>query len=34
VDDALNGRLIFSTLAALCLVKLAATIVSYASGNA
>jgi len=34
VDDALNGRLLFSTLALLGLVKLLATVTSYASGNA
>lgn len=34
VDLALNGGLIMTTMVLLCLVKLAATIVSYASGNA
>jgi chloride channel protein, CIC family len=34
VDRALNGGLLLKTLALLCFVKLAATIVSYASGNA
>lgn len=34
VDQALNGGLALKTLAFLCFVKLAATIVSYASGNA
>lgn len=34
VDQALNGGLIFKTMAILCAVKLLATIVSYASGNA
>ncbi len=34
VDQALNGGLVLKTLILLCLVKMAATIVSYASGNA
>ena len=34
VDQALNGGLLFKTLALLCVVKLVATIISYASGNA
>jgi chloride channel protein, CIC family len=34
VDRALNGGLLLKTMALLCFVKLAATIVSYASGNA
>ena len=34
VDQALNGGLVLRTLAVLCFVKLAATIVSYSSGNA
>jgi CIC family chloride channel protein len=34
VDQALNGGLLLNTLATLCAVKLVATIVSYASGNA
>ena len=34
VDQALNGGLLLRTMAILCLLKLAATIVSYASGNA
>ncbi len=34
VDQALNGSLVLQTLLVLCIVKLAATIVSYASGNA
>jgi CIC family chloride channel protein len=34
VDQALNGGLVFKTLLVLCLLKLTATIVSYASGNA
>jgi len=34
VDQALNGGLVLSTMLALCVVKLVATIVSYASGNA
>jgi chloride channel protein, CIC family len=34
VDQALNGGLLLKTMAALCVLKLAATIVSYASGNA
>jgi len=34
VDQALNGGLVFRTLAVLCVLKLGATIVSYASGNA
>ena len=34
VDQALNGGLLLKTMAMLCLLKLAATIVSYASGNA
>jgi len=33
-DSSLNGGLLLKTLALLCFVKLAATIVSYASGNA
>jgi CIC family chloride channel protein len=34
VDQALNGGLVLKTMAALCVLKLAATVVSYASGNA
>jgi CIC family chloride channel protein len=34
VDQALNGGLLFRTMILLCLMKLAATIISYASGNA
>ena len=34
VDQALNGGLVWKTMLLLCAVKLAATIVSYASGNA
>jgi len=34
VDQALNGGLLMKTMAILCFVKLGATIVSYASGNA
>jgi CIC family chloride channel protein len=34
VDQALNGGLVFRTLAVLCLLKIVATVVSYASGNA
>src|SRR5262249_44224632 len=34
VDQALSGGLILKTLLALCAVKLVATIISYASGNA
>jgi CIC family chloride channel protein len=34
VDQALNGGLVLKTMALLCFVKLAATIVSYSSGNA
>ena len=34
VDQALNGGLILKTMIALCAVKLVATIISYASGNA
>jgi chloride channel protein, CIC family len=34
VDQALNGGLFLKTLVAMCFFKLAATIVSYASGNA
>lgn len=34
VDQALNGGLLFKTMALLCFLKLAATIVSYSSGNA
>jgi chloride channel protein, CIC family len=34
VDQALNGGLLLKTMIALCVLKLAATIVSYASGNA
>jgi CIC family chloride channel protein len=34
VDQALNGGLLLPTLAALCLIKAAATVVSYCSGNA
>jgi chloride channel protein, CIC family len=34
VDQALNGGLLLRTMAVLCLLKLGATIVSYASGNA
>ncbi len=34
VDQALNGGLLLKTVALLCIAKLVATIVSYASGNA
>lgn len=34
VDQALNGGLLFRTMLLLCIAKLIATIVSYASGNA
>lgn len=34
VDQALNGGLIFKSMAILCAMKLVATIISYASGNA
>lgn len=34
VDQALNGGLVLKTMVALCVVKMAATIISYASGNA
>jgi CIC family chloride channel protein len=34
VDQALNGGLLLKTMAALCFLKLGATLVSYASGNA
>jgi CIC family chloride channel protein len=34
VDQALNGGLLLRTMILLCLVKLVATIISYASGNA
>src|SRR5439155_17459648 len=34
VDQALNGGMLLRTMLLLCAVKLAATIVSYASGNA
>jgi CIC family chloride channel protein len=34
VDQALNGDLIFRTLLVLCFAKLAATVISYCSGNA
>jgi len=34
VDQALNGGLLLKTMVLLCFLKLAATIVSYASGNA
>ena len=34
IDQALNGGLVLQTMAVLCVVKLAATIVSYSSGNA
>jgi CIC family chloride channel protein len=34
IDQALNGGLVFRTMALLCVLKIAATIVSYASGNA
>ena len=34
VDQALNGGLLFKTMVLLCVVKLAATIISYSSGNA
>jgi CIC family chloride channel protein len=34
VDQALNGGLVFRTMLLLCFVKLAATVVSYGSGNA
>ncbi len=34
VDQALNGGLLFNTLIVLCVLKLVATIVLYASGNA
>jgi CIC family chloride channel protein len=34
VDQALNGGLLMRTMAALCLLKLLATVISYSSGNA
>ena len=34
VDQALNGGLLWQTMAVLCVAKLAATIISYSSGNA
>jgi CIC family chloride channel protein len=34
VDQALNGGMVWKTMALLCAVKLAATIVSYSTGNA
>jgi chloride channel protein, CIC family len=34
VDQALNGGLVLKTMAVLCFLKLGATVVSYASGNA
>ncbi len=34
VDQALNGGLVLQTMAVLCVLKIVATIVSYASGNA
>jgi CIC family chloride channel protein len=34
VDQALNGGLLLKTMALLCFLKLAATLISYASGNA
>jgi CIC family chloride channel protein len=34
VDQALNGGLVFRAMVVLCFVKLAATVVSYCSGNA
>jgi len=34
VDQALNGGLVLQTMIVLCVVKLAATVVSYCSGNA
>ncbi len=34
VDQALNGGLLLKTMIVLCIAKLAATIISYASGNA
>jgi CIC family chloride channel protein len=34
VDQALNGGLLFRTLLVLCVMKLAATVISYSSGNA
>ena len=34
VDQALNGGLLFKTMVILCIAKLVATIISYASGNA
>ena len=34
LDQALNGGLLFQTMAVLCLAKLGATVVSYCSGNA
>ena len=34
VDQALNGGLLLRTMAALCLLKVLATVVSYSSGNA
>ena len=34
VNQALNGGLVFKTLALLCVVKLVATMISYSSGNA
>ena len=33
IDQALNGGLLLRTLIALCVVKLAATVISYSSGN-
>jgi chloride channel protein, CIC family len=34
VDQALNGGMVFKTLLLLCFLKLAATVISYSSGNA
>jgi CIC family chloride channel protein len=34
VDQAVNGRLVLTTMALFCAVKLVATVISYASGNA
>jgi CIC family chloride channel protein len=34
VDQALNGGMVLKTLVLLCLVKIAATLISYSSGNA
>lgn len=34
VDQALNGEMVFSTMALLCALKVIATIISYVSGNA